>query len=70
MKIRDLNVKVIAFPVAGFDRQDLQNLEDAELIALAKKYGCTIYSDLEFFQIKLNNDLVDVDNNWIIFVQE
>ena len=68
-KIRDLKVKVVAFPVTKYDRPELEKKTAEELLSIAEDDPeCTIWNDLEHFQICINDDFVDVDNNWIIFL--
>ena len=69
-KIKKLKVKVVAFPVDKYDRLDarLDRKTDDELLAIAEgDPDCAIWDGLEVFQTYLNDDLVDVDNNWIFF---
>lgn len=71
MNVRDLKVKVVAFPVDEYNISDLRTLTGEALLENAKAVeNCTIWEDLELFQTYLNGDLVDVDNNWIFFVSE
>jgi hypothetical protein len=68
-KIRDLKVKVVAFPVDEYTRPELSEKSAEELLKIAgENPNCTIWNDLEYFQICINDDCVDVDNNWIIFI--
>ena len=69
--IRDLKVKVVAFPVDSYDVSELGKLTGEKLMTTANgDKQCTIWDDLEVFQAYLNGDLVNVYNNWIFFVAE
>ena len=70
-KLRDLKIKVVAFPVDKYDRPDvcLDKKTGEELLEIAEgDPDCSIWNDLEHFQTCLNDEFVDVDNNWIIFI--
>ena len=63
------NIMVFAFPVDDFDRKKLDNMTDAELLALAEEDKSVLrWKGLSLFQDALNNDSVDTDNRWIYFV--
>ena len=63
------NIMVLAFPVDDFDRKELDNMTDAELLALAEEDKSVLrWKGLSIFQDALNNDSVDTDNRWIYFV--
>jgi hypothetical protein len=63
------NIMVFGFPVDGFDRKKLDNMTDAELLALAEEDKSVLrWKGLSLFQDALNNDSVDTDNRWIYFV--
>ena len=63
------NIMVFAFPIDGFGRKELDNMTDAELLALAEEDKSVLrWKGLSLFQDALNNDSVDTDNRWIYFV--
>ena len=63
------NIMVFAFPVDEFDREKLDKMTDAELLALAEEEKSVLrWKGLSLFQDALNNDSVDTDNRWIYFV--
>lgn len=63
------NIMVFGFPVDGFDREKLDNMTDAELLALAEEDKSVLrWKGLPIFQDALNNDSVYTDNRWIYFV--
>lgn len=69
--IRDLKVMVLSFPVDDYRRRELINKTDEELIEIADKSPkCKLWENLEVFQICLNNEFVDTENNWIFFVSQ
>ncbi len=62
---------VFAFPVDDFDRDELDNMTDAELYALTQEHKSVLrWKGLSIFQDALNNDSVDTDNRWIYFVEK
>jgi len=71
---KNLNVRVIAFPIRTYDISFLEEQSDRELseIALADA-DCEIYSSLKEFQNAINdddNEKVDTINNWLIFLTD
>lgn len=62
-------ITVVAFPVDTYEMNELSKKTDSELseMALADS-NCGIWSNLDAFQIALNADIVDTDNNWVFFL--
>ena len=65
---KNLNVKVVLFPIGRYQRTYLERLTDKKLSELAKKNKYQTWYSLRDFQYAINNDEVDDVNNWIFFL--
>ena len=68
---KNSNVRVVGFPCDTYEREWLDSINDREKSEAALADGDTfIFEDLTEFQYYWNNDMVDVDNNWIYFLND
>lgn len=68
---KNLNVRVVTFPTSTYSRNTLDKLKDRELSEWALAEGdSNIYVSLKEFQNALNNDEVDIENNWFYFLTD
>ncbi len=68
---KNLNVRVVTFPITEYASAILDTLSDRELSECALAEGdSNIYESLLEFQNALNNDEVDVENNLIYFLTD
>lgn len=60
-------MKILGFSIEKYDRDYLDKLTDVQLneIALSDDEYAFIYDDVRSFTDCLNDELVDIDNNWI-----
>ena len=62
---KNLNVKVVLFPIGVYDRDYLESLSDKHLSEIASKQKYQTWYSLKDFQNALNDDEVDDVNNKI-----
>lgn len=67
---KNLNIRVILFPIGRYERNYLERLTDKKLSELAKKNKCQTWHSLKDFQYAINDDEVDDVNNWIFFLTD
>jgi hypothetical protein len=68
---KNSSVRVVGFPCETYSKEWLDSLNDRERSEAAVADGDTfIFEDLREFQHYLNNDMIDVDNNWIYFLND
>lgn len=62
--------KALLFDIDKYNRSDLNKMNENELYGLAMngEVGETMVYYLDEFQEALNDDAVDVQNNWVYFI--
>jgi hypothetical protein len=63
-------MKVLGFPIDDFDRNKLDEMTDIQLNeTFLENSNCISYDSVKSFFNDLNDDLVDIDNNWWFVVK-